>query len=463
MSAGSPPESGVVASTGRSPATGDDDARLARGRSRSIAHSGAEAALSRVVVLVCLVALVIVTGRLMEPAGRGLYALATVAAMLCGLPLGSVWVANAVEIARRRTGLSEIYGASMVIAVVGGVAIAVVAIALSPAFGDRWWIVAFPAAATPFMLLARYQEGIYTSLGHIRAVNLVRIARAALPLAFITPPLLAGASAQTAIGVWVLWWLALPAILFFPMRSVLGRPRLPSERGYYRRVITYGTKISGLNAVTMINDRIGLVALAVFAGDADVGIYSIAIAGTQALLLMTEALTLSAFHRIGGDARDASAALTARAVRHCILIAAAGSVVLVPLTVFAIPWTVGDAYGDVPLLIALLVPSTIGSAAFFPLYAFFEVQVATASVRLKIAGSALIANIALSLALAPVWGMWGVAVGVAIAYLIAGAIAFTLFRSESGIRLRELRPGRREVQDYRALLTSYTTRRRSAA
>src|SRR5215207_3283459 len=57
-----------------------DEARIAERRPRSIAQGGFESVLSRIVVLVCLVALVIVTGRLMEPAGRGLYALATVAA-----------------------------------------------------------------------------------------------------------------------------------------------------------------------------------------------------------------------------------------------------------------------------------------------------------------------------------------------------------------------------------------------
>jgi O-antigen/teichoic acid export membrane protein len=458
MSARRPSDRAVAASPGRSPPEGDDDARIARGRSRSIARSGVEAALSSVVVQVCLVGLVIVTGRLMEPAGRGLYALATVAAMLCGLPLGSVWVANAVEIARRRTALNEIYGASLVIALVGGLTIAMVAIAISPALGDRWWILAFPAAVTPFMLVGRYQEGIYTSLGHIRAVNLVRIARAALPLAFIAPPLIAGATAQTAIGIWVLWWVALPVIVAFPLWSLVGRPRLPSERSFYGRVITYGAKISGLNAVTLINDRVGLLALAVFAAAAEVGIYSIAIAATQSLLLITEALVLSAFHRIGGDARAASAALTARAMRHCVLLATVGSIVLVPLTVFAIPWTVGDAYGDVPLLITLLVPTTIGSAALFPLYAFFEVQIATASVRLKIAGAALGANIVLSVSLAPVWGMWGVAVGSSIAYVIAGAVAFTVFRRASGIGLRGLRPGRGELRDYVDLVQSYAGR-----
>jgi O-antigen/teichoic acid export membrane protein len=436
---------------------------MARGRPRSIAETGLEAVLSRAVVVLCLVGIVIVTGRLMEPAGRGLYALATVAASLCGLPLGAVWIANAVEIARRRTTLSEIYGASIAIALVGGLAIAVIALALSPALGNRWWIVAIPAAVTPFMLLSRYQEGLYTSVGHIRAVNLIRIARAALPLAFITPPLLAGASARTAIAVWALWWVALSALLFFPTRSLLGRPRLPRQRGFYRRVVSYGAKISGLNAVTMLNDRVGLIALAALASDADVGIYSIAIAGTQALLLVAEALTLSAFQRIGASPRTESAALTARAMRHCMLLAATGSIVLIPLAFVAIPFTVGDEYADVPTLIALLIPSTVGAAAFLPLYAFFEVQVATASMRVKVAGSALIANIALSVALAPVWGPWGVALGASIAYLLAGAVAFWCFKAESGTALRELRPGGREVHDYLAMVRSYAGRWRRAS
>jgi O-antigen/teichoic acid export membrane protein len=466
MSLGPPSERSVAGATGRSPPADGrerDEARIAKGRSRSIAETGLEAVLARVVVVLCLVGIVIVTGRLMEPAGRGLYALATVAASLCGLPLGAVWIANAVEIARRRATLGEIYGASIAIALVGGLAIAVVAIALSPSLGDRWWIVAIPAAVTPFMLLSRYQEGLYTSVGDIRAVNLIRIARAALPLAFITPPLLAGASARTAIAVWALWWVVLPAILFFPARSLVGRPRLPEQRGFYRRVVGYGAKISGLNAVTMLNDRVGLIVLAAFASDADVGIYSIAIAGTQALLLVAEALTLSAFQRIGASSKPESAALTARAIRHCMLLGATGSIVLVPLTVVAIPFTVGDEYSDVPMLIALLIPSTVAGAAFLPLYAFFEVQIATASMRTKVAGSALIANIALSVALAPVWGFWGVALGASIASLLAGAVAFWCFKAESGTGLRELRPGGREVQDYLAVVRSYAGRWRRAS
>ena len=78
--------------------------------------------------------------------------------------------------------------------------------------------------------------------------------------------------------------------------------------------------------------------------------------------------------------------------------------------------------------------------------------------RLKIAGAALVANIALSVSLAPVWGMWGVAVGSSIAYMIAGGVAFAAFRRASGIRLRGLRPGRGELRDYVVLVRSYAGR-----
>jgi len=222
-------------------------------------------------------------------------------------------------------------------------------------------------------------------------------------------------------------------------------------------------KISGLNTVTMLNDRVGLVALAVLATDSDVGIYSIALAGIQALLLVTDALALSAFQRIGASPQDESAALTVRAMRHAMLLAAVGSAILVPVTVVAIPLTVGADYSSVPALIALLIPTAIGAAAFSPLYIFFEVQLASPSIRLKVAGSALCASVVLSCALAPLWGRWGVAVGTSLAYLLALAVAIRCFTAVAGTRLHEFRPGRREVQDYLALARSYRARWRGAS
>ena len=182
----------------------EDEGDAPEFRSTPIATSSAEALVFRCLQTVALVLLVIVTGRLMEPEGRGLFALASLAVTLCGIPLGGVWLANGVELARARAMPRELLGASVVIAAVGGIATGLIALAIAPLLGDRWWLIALPAAVTPFQLLGTYLQGLYTALGHIRAVNIIALGRAILPLLFITPPLLAGASSRAAIAIWTL-------------------------------------------------------------------------------------------------------------------------------------------------------------------------------------------------------------------------------------------------------------------
>ena len=154
---------------------------LTRFHPPSIVRGGVEAIAARVLELLGQVALVIITARLLGPAGRGVYALASLTAVLCSLPFGSVWSASAIEVAKRRTPLRELLGASLVIALVGGIATALVAFAVAATLGDRWWVVGFPAATAPFILFARYGEGLYQSIGHVRAVNVITVGRVLLP------------------------------------------------------------------------------------------------------------------------------------------------------------------------------------------------------------------------------------------------------------------------------------------
>jgi O-antigen/teichoic acid export membrane protein len=453
------PDPETLAAEERAPAIDPDDARVSGFQPPSIAAGGVSAFVFRTIELLAATLLVVVTGRLMEPAGRGLYALASLTMSILLLPLGAVWVGNVVELVRRRVPLREVLGGSLVIAAVGGVATGLLALAVAPLLGDRWWVVALPAVVTPFVLLLKYEEGLYTGLGHVRAVNLVRVARAVLPLVFIAPPLLAGASPRTAIAIWTLSFVVLPVLILVPLRSLAGSPRLPGDRRFYRRVVTYGGKISGLNAVDTLNDRVGLLALAVFASEAAVGIFSIAIAAAQVLLVAPQALALAAFRRIGISSAEPSAALTARAVRHSILLTVTGSLVAIPVVLVGVPWAVGEEYDEVPLLFALLIPNAVFLAALTSLYTYFQVQAGKPGTLLVVGGSALAANVGLSIALAPLWGTRGVAVAASCAGAIGGTVACLAFRAESGTRLRALLPGRGELKDYAALARSWLRRR----
>lgn len=180
--------------------------------------------------------MILLTGRFMGPSGRGLYALASLSIGLCQAPFGSVWVANAVELAKRRATPYEPFGLSIVVAFAADGLTSAVAIAISPALGDRWWVLALPSLITPFVRLRAYEEGTYQALGHVRAVNTLRIGRSVLAVVFIAPPMLADASLRTTIIVRELSFVLLAITTYFRLSAFMGPPRYPRGLTVYRRV-----------------------------------------------------------------------------------------------------------------------------------------------------------------------------------------------------------------------------------
>jgi len=427
----------------------------------SVASGGFEALLFKAGELVSQVLMVVVTGRLMGPSGRGLYALASLSVGICQVPFGSVWIANAVELARKRATPRELFGVSIIVAAGGGAVTCLVALAVSPLFGDRWWVFALPSLITPFVLLRAYQEGLWQAIGHVRAVNLLRLGRAFLPFLFILPPLLADASARTAIIVWELAFVLLAITAYFRLRAFLGAPEFPRDRGIYRRVAKYGLTISGFRIVEVLNERNGLLALAIFSSDAAVGVFSIAVAATEVLLLATEALALSTFRRISSDTREASAALTIRTMRHCVMLVAAASVAVIPTVYVTLPWVLGPGYGEVPALLLLLTPNVLCLAAVRPLYGFFQVQAQKPASLYRVVAAALAVNTVLNFALVPLWGATGAAVAASASGIVAVVVAFPAFAAETGAHIADLRPRRSDLDAYVSLAGSLLRRGRA--
>jgi O-antigen/teichoic acid export membrane protein len=294
----------------------------------------------------------------------------------------------------------------------------------------------------------------------VRAVNILRLGRASLPFLFILPPLLADASVRTTIIVWELAFVVLAITAWFRLRAFVGSPRFPRDRGIYRRVTKYGLTISGFRIVEVLNERSGLIALGIFATDATVGVFSIAVAATEVLLLATEALALSTFKRITSDTREESAALTIRTMRHAVLLSGAASVVVIPAVYVALPWVLGPGYGDVPLLLLLLTPNVLCLAAVRPLYGFFQVQAEKPSSLYRVVAAALVINTVLNVALVPLWGATGAAVAASASGIVAVAVAFPAFLSLARVRIADLRPRRSDLDPYVALASSLLRRGR---
>jgi O-antigen/teichoic acid export membrane protein len=461
-----PPRQAVAerdAAAGRTAVAEVDEFGVKEFEPPSVATGGLESVIFKACELVSQVLMVVLTGRLLGPAGRGIYALASLSVSLCQLPFSSVWVANTVELARKRATPRQLAGVSVVVAVGGGLLTAAVAIAISPALGDKWWVLAFPALITPFVLLRGYQEGMWQALGHVRAVNLLRLGRASLPFLFILPPLLADASIRVTILIWEAAFVVLSITAWFRLRAFIGSVQFPRDRAIYKRVTRYGLTISGFRIVEVLNERNGLIALAIFTTDAVVGVFSIAVAATEVLVLATDALALSTFKRISFESREHSAALSVRTMRHCVILAAAASVIVIPTVYLAIPFVLGDGYEDVPLLLVLLTPNVLCLAAVRPLYSFFQVQTQKPAKMYWVVGAALVTNTVLNIVLVPLWDAQGAAFAASISGIVGVTVAFRAFSAEANVRLADLRPGRDDLMAYVDLAKSLLARVRRTA
>ena len=236
-------------------------------------------------------------------------------------------------------------------------------------------MIALPALITPALVFLTYAQGFYQALGHVAAFHTVRVARIAGPLVFVSAALLVGAGIRGIIAAWALSFVVLVAPVLVHLVRVSGRPAPPDRSAReYVRALAVGARFLPGNAALALDLRVALPLLAMLSTTAVVGVYSVAVSVAELVRLGSRSIYIGSFADIGSREREAAAALTARAVRHSLLLALVASLAVVPATKLLLPPVVGPGYGDVPLLLALLLPGIAALAAFPTLTTFFSVQ-----------------------------------------------------------------------------------------
>jgi len=141
-----------------------------------------------------------------------------------------------------------------------------------------------------------------------------------------------------------------------------------------------------------------------------------------------------------------------------VLLAAAGSVVVVPASAVALPLLIGPGYGAVPWLLALLVPSVLAYGTFLGLTTYFSVQAVKPELMtvasLLMLGSTLVCMVAL----VPILGDAGAAVATSMGSILGASQLVRAFARLGGRSPSTLVPGRAELRDYAALGRAFRTR-----
>ena len=402
-------------------------ASLARGAAINLA--------ARLVVVALGLGVLVVVAR-MGPAVQGAFALFAAAESALLTLFSGLGLLLAREISHRQRDSAGACSAALLASLGLGVvvALAMLAVALvshSDPYRHLWLM----ALAAPFLLMVPTAGGLWLGQGRMGAMNLPQVAAPAAVLCALAALPLAGASGIAAVlAAWAVGKALVGAAtgLAAARESGFATPRWDDLRAQWRFVALIGIT----NVVSLLNYRVTLFLLERQGGLAAAGVYSVAVQVGELLWMLSSAVTLSAYARIGAPDRAQAARLTLRAVRINVLVTAAAAPLLWVVARWALPVLLGQAYSQALLPLMLLLPGIAAYAAASSLSAYFTNHRGRPQWSGAVAAFSLALTLAISAWSIPRFGAIGAALATSLAYLIAMSAAFASFLRDAGLSWR---------------------------
>jgi len=300
------------------------------------------------------------------------------------------------------------------------------------------------ALAAPFLLMVPTATGLWMGQGRMLPLNVAQVASPGLVLAALGALIVSSGSAglpvEQAAGT-----LSVAAVLavWVMVKSGVGlgtaawafhdAGRVAPGWDLLRRDARFVAVIGATNVISLLNYRVMLFVIEHHAGLSAAGVYSVAVQIGELLWLLSSAVTVSVYHRIGNPDRAVAAAMTVRAVRINVLATVAAAPLLLAVAWWGLPWALGPAYQAARVPLAALLPGIAAYAAASSLSAFYTNHLGRPRLSAAVAGLSLGLNLLLSLWTVPRWGAVGAAVSTSVAYVVAITVAAALFQRHAGL------------------------------
>ena len=393
---------------------------------------------------------VLIVSRSLGPVGRGavvfLMTISAVTSRLCALGVqeANVNIAGAEPDTRRSLATNSLVFAALLGAAGSGTLAVLIAlfpgIAAGTSTGLRW----VALACVPVLLVQFYLWRLIQADYRFAAANVVLLIT---PLANV---ILNGAFAAAgtlsvgrAFGVWVGGQAvsALVLVVYVVVRlSGFGRP----DAALGRRAFRFGLKSHIGRVMQLGNFRLDQWLLGAISGPRQLGLYSVAVAWSEALFYLPTAVALvQRPDLVRTDTREAVRRGTA-AFRVSLIATIPLAILTFALAGILCEGVFGSSFaGAVPQLRILV----LGAFGMLALRIFGNVLIARGRPLLESAaiGTALLTTIGLDLALIPPFGGKGAAIASTVAYSVGGAMAIAIVARTLGARLGDLRPRRGDL------------------
>lgn len=381
----------------------------------------------------------VLAARSLGPAGRGSLAVAMLLTVLTAAPMAGPQAAAAHEISRRRSSVHRVAMAALATSIPFSLAIVAVALAYGAIAGRalpeslEWGLAAQVAVCGSTALM-----GVFLGREDTTSYNVLN----ALPplltaLTFVALVATGNDRLQLFLGAWTASQVAAFLWAVSRLRSLRGAAAPPVWSGM-RFFLRFALVAALVGLTNVLNWRVDFLVVSAMLSTTKLGIYSVALQSAESLWLISLAISVALYGRLGHLSRERAVALVARSIRQMILGGAIMGAVLFILAPTLLPAVFGPQYREgvdpVRILLVGIVPSTTISV----LATYFTNQAGRPRVSLAVGGVGAALNAGFSVLFVPRYGITGAAIATSGSYLVQAVAALMLFQRSTHVAWRDL-------------------------
>jgi O-antigen/teichoic acid export membrane protein len=406
---------------------------------------GIRTLLGRGATYVLSFAFAVAAARMLDPAGRGRFALLQALAGL-GLVVGNLAISAAIvfHLGRRLVSAGRAAGAAWILSLLSGLLAVLVLAPVSLVLRDRLFpgispllIVGAVLLATP-MFFRDYSGGVLIALGRPERFMLSHALQPVVALALLLALVVSGGGGFDAVVV--AWAVAIIVSGLAAIGLCLGligeRPR------FLRQDVTalgrFGARTYAALLTRFLNLRLDQFLVQLLSSVRQLGYYAVAV-NVGELLLQIPVIMLWAFSgSVSASTKEESAALVAQFSRWVIVLMGSLSLVVAVIAPLAVPLVFGSRYRPALQAVLLLLPGMICYGPAVLISEYFIVQRGQPGKAVLIPGLSAVANVLLNLMLTGSLGATGAALASSLSYGLMLLVAIGLFSRDTGLTTRDL-------------------------
>lgn len=315
----------------------------------------------------------IVIARTLLTTGKGEYTYAgTILGFVMMMTMGH---ARAVLWQYGKRGLPAMSVFRVMLFVVVAVALPIsIALAAIGAFVPSQHSLLFVAAALPFGIFAQSAAGLFLADGDVRTLNIAELIPYVLaPLVYVPILIFFQRSLSVVLTAWAGSFVVTAGFITFALRRYLGPfPRGTDSRALAKEQVIFGSQAGLSTMLQYLDFRTGVFLVMFMLGSAALGIYSVGIAIGEFIWQLSSAMINPSLMAIGGNDFARAAEVTAKCMRHSLVLVFLAAVCVALLAREVVPLIYGPAFSYGAIITIALLPGIVAYSMMPALAAFFH-------------------------------------------------------------------------------------------